>query len=720
MSQPLWVTDAGNLGTYPTDSILNIKLSAYAVAPSTNVAYRLISGYFPEPITDTLIRLDPISGIITGTPKNIEEQTTYTFTVRAIDNNNNIADRTFYFTLLGSNSPKIITVPGDLLHSMDGVYVDTKIEYTNPVDTNRVDILLVSGELPPGLQLLNNGRIVGYPNPPVLPNNSPTKITYNFTVELISRLGTDTAAYSITIANQRINNPPNSRKPVVLNKHPLTYPIQSSDPLYNYYVDVDGVLPNFTSGNYFSFKVIGHDFDGSDVRYRYFTLPPGLTGDTVTGWITGSPTLAAKGVVRYKFNVAVEKGSNPLVNSGDVEFVLTVINGVVQDVTWITATDLGSIENGSISMLSVKASSAQPLNYRIHSGELPLNLKLLPNGDIIGKVAEQPTTKFLKSGTQIYYYFEIMAYCSQYPLLQSIQKFKLRVNFTHDVPLENVYVKALCSIQGRKVIQSLLTDETIIPTELLYRPGDPYFGKATDVRYIHAYGLYSTYTEKYLEAIQNHYERRIILGEIKTALARDENFKSLYEIVYSEIVDDLVNTNGQSIPSSIFWPRNIPLNKGSAEINNTQLYISQTDYSVSTSLKTTRILNPESLPNMRSELVNSIGQGNELDVLPKWMISQQTDGNVIGYKPVWIICYALPGYAEIIRHNIIYHWPHRLNEIDFTIDRYIIDKSYSFNYNNRLLTPSWQELPSANPVPNPLDSRDVTVLFPKKTILPNN
>jgi len=717
MAQPIWVTDSGNLGTYPTNSNLNIKLVAQPIAPATHVAYRLVSGYFPEPISNTKIRIEPESGVITGIPKNIAQETKYTFTIRAIDNNNNIADRTFYFTLVGSNSPKITTPSGLLINSIDSAYVKTKIEYTNPIPTNIVGIILMSGSLPPGLQLLDNGTIVGYPKPPVLLNGSPTTITYSFTVQLVSDLGSDTSTYSITIHNQQLNHAPNSRRPVLLNKDPLVYPIDTTDNLYNYYA-IDGMLPDFVTGSYFSFKAIGHDFDGSSIRYRYFTLPPGLTGDTVTGWITGYPTLPAVGIIKYKFNVSVEKESDPLINSGDIEFTLHVINGVVQDVTWMTSTDLGNIDNGSISTLSVKANSVQTLNYRLHSGHLPLNLTLLPNGDIIGRVAEQPTSTFISKGTEIYYTFEIMAYSPQYPLLQSTQEFTLKVTFTHDVPLENVYIKALCNIQSRKVIQSLLTDESIIPTELLYRAGDPYFGKAIDVRYIHAYGMYSTYTDNYIQAMQNHYERKIVLGDIKTALARDDNFKSIYEIVYSEIVDELVNENGVSIPSEIVWPRNIPLNQGSYNINNSTINISQSNYKISSSLKTVRHLNPESLPNMRSELVASIGQGAELSVLPKWMTSQQTDGNVIGYKPVWIICYALPGKAQQIRDNIVNNWPHRLNEIDFTIDRYIIDKSYSYNYNNRLLTPSWQELPSANPVPNPLDSRDVTVLFPKKTILP--
>ena len=719
MAQPIWVTDAGNLGTYPTDSNLNINLVAQPVYPSTKIAYSLVSGYFPEPITNTQIRIDPLGGTITGIPKNIAQETTYTFTIRAIDNYNNISDRTFSFTLVGANSPKIITIPGEIIHTMDSVYVNTQIEYTNPIASNFISIILTSGSLPPGLQLLENGRIVGYPKPPTLLNGSPTTIMYTFTVQLVSDLGVDTATYSITVSNQQLTHSLHSRRPVLLNEAPLTYPISISDNLYNYYTK-DGVLPDFVTGSYFSFKAIGHDFDGSDIRYRYFALPPGLSGDTVTGWITGYPTLPAKGIVKYKFEVLVEKANNTNINSGNTEFTLTVINGVVQDLSWITSGDLGSINNGEISTLSVQANSSQRLNYRLHSGHLPLNLSLLPNGDIIGRVAEQPTSTFIKTGTEIFYTFEIMAYSPQYPLLQTTREFTLKLVFTHDVPLENVYIKALCNIQGRKVIQSLLTDESIIPTNLLYRPADPYFGKAIDVRYIHAYGLYSTYTENYIKAMENHYERKVVLGEIKTALARNSDFTPAYEIVYSEIVDELVNSNGKSIPNSIIWPKNIPLNQGASSINNTTINISQTNINTSLALQTVRYLNPESLPNMRSDLVNNIGQGSELNVLPKWMTSQQTDGNVIGFKPVWIICYAIPGQAETIRHNIIYHWPHRLNEIDFTIDRYIIDKSYSYNYNNRLLTPSWQELPSANPVPNPLDSRDVTVTFPKKTILPNN
>ena len=50
------------------------------------------------------------------------------------------------------------------------------------------------------------------------------------------------------------------------------------------------------------------------------------------------------------------------------------------------------------------------------------------------------------------------------------------------------------------------------------------------------------------------------------------------------------------------------------------------------------------------------------------------------------------------------------------------NKSYQNNrknYNNTTIPPSWDDLPSATPTPDPLNSEDFYVLFPRKTILPD-
>ena len=107
------------------------------------------------------------------------------------------------------------------------------------------------------------------------------------------------------------------------------------------------------------------------------------------------------------------------------------------------------------------------------------------------------------------------------------------------------------------------------------------------------------------------------------------------------------------------------------------------------------------------------------------MTSQQLNGSTTGFVPAWVICYTKPGFAEAIKNNINTLWvdvlqnPYTLNTINFKIDRFTVDKSTTFNYDNNLSPPAWTGLPSASPTPNPLDSNNFYILFPRQTILPD-
>ena len=72
-----------------------------------------------------------------------------------------------------------------------------------------------------------------------------------------------------------------------------------------------------------------------------------------------------------------------------------------------------------------------------------------------------------------------------------------------------------------------------------------------------------------------------------------------------------------------------------------------------------------------------------------------------------------------IKNNINNNWPYTLNQINFRIDRFSVDKSETYNYDKKLNPPAWTGLPSATPVPDPIDSKDFYVLFPRQTILPD-
>lgn len=573
---------------------------------------------------------------------------------------------------------------------------------------------------------------------PAVAVGNPTIRTYNFTLGLTSPLGNALANYSITVINQNTpvnqggpGKPYNSRLPVILNTRPLTYNLTDSDPYYGYYI-LPPVSPtqfanmgNFKSGEYFAFKVIGDDFDGNPIAYSFSNLPNGLSGNTNTGWITGYPALTTDGVSSYNFSVSVLKTGAPQYASPYYNFTFNLQKNVTGNIIWTSDSDLGQLLNGNISTLFVRATSDVDLSYRLVSGSLPPNLTIASNGEISGRVADQPTDTYLNVGDISSYTFTVQAYSSKFLSVQSSKTFTVNVLQAFGQPTDTLYIKANPSTNDRNILATLLDNDTLIPTDYLYRSGDQYFGKATSVIYEHAYGIYASDIQQYLQAItKNHYWRNITLGELKTAVAKDDAGNILYEVVYSEVIDNLVNPQGVSIASEVTWPRLIDLGLGPWYTSNTSIHTSwinllDQDYITSLTPGYATQLYPNSLYNMRNRVGQIVGQEYNSKLLPLWMTSQQLNGSTLGYTPAWVICYTKPGFSQTIKSNIENNWGHTLNEINFEIDRFSVDKSATYNYNNNTSPASWTSLPSATPTPNPLDSKDFYVLFPRQTILPN-
>lgn len=822
MSQPVWNTPAGIIGSYPALLSMSFQLSATPVSPAITVTYQLISGSLPDGL-----HLVSDTGIITGTPTLVTKNTVSAFTIRVTDDLQNIRDRTFSMNISGSAIPQFTIPNGSLLSTQDSLWISLPVTYSNPSTNNPVIVQVKEGSLPPGLEVDLLGNIRGYAKPPVvtittpsvvtnasetssltnlitvtstvgfyvgrpvlfsgttfgglnsgqqyyiksipssttfsisitqngsqllltedfgamvvtLPavaNGTPTIRTYNFTLELTSPLGGDTGYYTITVINQ--NTPtgqggpgklPNTRVPTILNTRPLTYNLTNSDTYYGYYIlppvapSQSAFMGSFNSGEYFAFKIIGYDFDGNPISYAFSGLPSELTGDSQTGWITGTPALSSNGVNSYNFSVGVYKSSSPTYASPFFNFTYNLQKGITDKVVWDTDSDLGQIFNGTISTLFVKATSDVELSYRITSGNLPPNLNLAINGQITGRVADQPNDTYSLPGTSTSFTFTIQAYSSQFPVIGSSKSFTLSVLQEFSQPTDTLYIQATPSINDRQILASLLDNDTLIPPDFLYRENDQYFGKASSVIYEHAYGIYASDIEEYLVAVtQNHYWRNITLGELKTAVAKNSAGEVIYEVVYSEIIDNLVNPSGVSIQQEIYWPRTIDLGLGPWYTSITDIYTSYDKdlapgYYTSRTPGYARRLYPNSLYNMRNRVGQVVGQVYNSTLLPLWMTSQQSNGSTLGYTQAWVICYTKPNCAEIIKQNIENNWSHTLNEINFEIDRFSVDKSVTYDYNNTTIPPSWDDLPSATPTPDPLNSKDFYVLFPRKTILPN-
>jgi len=438
--------------------------------------------------------------------------------------------------------------------------------------------------------------------------------------------------------------------------------------------------------------------------------------------------------------------------------------------------------------------------------QLPPDLLLLPTGEISGRLAFESTDQVSNQGVERTYQFSVQAYSTEFEQINSTRVFTLTTKQEFYLPYDNIYIQCYSDLPDRSKINQLLENKEIFPRDLIYRPDDPYFGKSSQIIYQHMFGVPSVATEdfyqRYIQAVQlNHYWRNITLGQLETAVAKNNVGEIIYEVVYSRIQDNLVNQQGVSISKQITWPRNIPLNLNQWYDTRTDVFTSDTWWDdepivksivqypsgpiiklnnvhdiqvgmavtvpegkniansadgtsptvtaidsilntvtlnvnqnstisaqlifndpVYTSLTpgVARVLYPNSLPNMREQVYDSLGRVNSTTLLPRWMTSLQPSGTILGFTPAWVLCYCKPGTAISILSNILEKWPYELNQIDFEIDRFEVDRSKTYNYlgTNLAGVPIWNTLPSSQPsVIN--NSKNKFVYFPRKTILPD-
>jgi hypothetical protein len=151
------------------------------------------------------------------------------------------------------------------------------------------------------------------------------------------------------------------------------------------------------------------------------------------------------------------------------------------------------------------------------------------------------------------------------------------------------------------------------------------------------------------------------------AVARGANNEIIYEVVYSRVVDNLLNDAGQSVSKQVTLPYSV-------ELPDSQ---------------ETQIVYPNSLINMRDQVIDTVGQVD--NVLPTWMISKQLNGRVLGFTPAWVIAYVKPGQGQRVAYNISTIYGDQLNLIDFKIDRYELDGLLTKNWNP--VTQQWIPTP---------------------------
>ena len=724
MAQPVWVTESGNLGTIAEDQFYRILLEAYDPdfpTDSGRIKYRVIAGKLPNGMyvggQGMLEGIPKAIGYATGVPYQVNENITSDFTVRVytekIEDNalipEYVNDRTFSLTITGQDIPQFQTASGLLGRYFDGQLVDIPIETTDDDPADDIVMSLASGELPSGVSVSSSGlygyiepvasfgtsAMAGWDNDAVgwieFPWDYSTRSIskhYQFTLKITDGVDTNLRTYSIFVVS-RDSMTTDTTEFTADSDYVTCDVIALRQPYITNYVSDLGTVRH---DNHYAYQCDGIDPDGDPIEFVLIgSLPTGLQLDASTGWIYGN--LADINTVDqdYSFSIKIRK-LNDIDIHQTYDYTIKIIGDTDAEVKWDVPDNLGLINNGEISTLYVTAKHINDisLQYKLKEGgvanKLPQGLTLLPSGNIIGRVSYEVfklvdnkkttdldnisadstlhntnsigTDEITIDGDQTTfdqeYAFSVNAYDAN-GLVSIFNTFTIAVNHEYDKPTNALYVDAFIPEDDRDYISSVLSNASIINPNLLYRIDDYNFGVADKIQYNHAYGLNPETLEKYVEVMQNnHFDKSITIGELKTAQALDDNGDILYEVVYAQMVDNLVNNNGTSISSSV--DLSFPYND-------------------------IQTVTPNSLLNMQEQMINNVGQVST--VLPRWMLSKQIDGTVLGFTSAWVIAYTLPNKAKEVAYNINNNLPRALNTIDFRFDRFTLETYYTKNWDSK-------------------------------------
>ena len=201
----------------------------------------------------------------------------------------------------------------------------------------------------------------------------------------------------------------------------------------------------------------------------------------------------------------------------------------------------------------------------------------------------------------------------------------------------------------RGLYQEFITNEFTFDPTLMYRYFDPNFGVQNNIKMMLEFAIEKQPVSIYAGALrENFYRKKLYFGDIKVAIARDDAGNDLYEIVYVDIIDDQVNSEGKSASM-------ILESKG-------------------------RLFYPASVENMKRQLETLVLPdysyiGVRKDFLPLFMQTIQPNSyRLPGYMKVVPLCYALPGNgAKIVSRIKLSGFDFK--QLDFEIDRLIVENS---------------------------------------------
>lgn len=747
MGQPVWQTPAGNLGVIAENVFYTLTLVAQD--PDNHaITYSVVSGTLPPGIR--LNSAGVLSGVPTKVTENATTQTAFNtdvhsrFTVRAKTTTNNVADQSFSVTVTGEVAP-IITAPtpGSLGEFYTGQFVDVQIVAADSIPGAILTYSIVGGALPPGVTLdtttgfisghiievpPNPGQVQGYDQSPYDTtafdfNSVNADVNYKFTVAVTDGIQNAYATYYFFVIAKNSLTADNTQ----LTADDTELPTADEDTHSIPFMTTPG--PNvgtIISGDYFAMQFHATDPDGDAITFQagiflyintthitcdstlytcdtsvlFGNLPPGLTLDSQTGWVYGSVPPLSIGTVTYNFVMVVYKTQFPHYISQPVpyNFVIEGVNANV--ISWITPANLGTMNNGDVSIFSVQAvsSSGAGLSYSIApntASKLPDGLQLQQDGLIVGRSSFEiftldHATTTIDGGVTTFdstYTFSIQATDSTQTAV-SVKEFTIKILPTYLKPYDNLYLFAYQDTNPRNDFTNFVNNPTIFPESYIYRFNDTFFGISQSLNMLVLTGINPVLSDVYLAAMQrNHYRKQLWMGNLKTAVATDSNGNVLYEVVYVEADDPLFNSStsaGLDVPTpqaltqyAVVETSIGPVYPNSIEAMRDQIAFGDINLNLVTpvtadcgSFSADDVINTaDSAPPAGTDTYIGL---ETYASLPLWMTSIQPNGAILGFTQAFVICYTNPGASSRIVYNI-QQSGYNFQENYFLVDKYVLD-----------------------------------------------
>jgi len=756
MATPVWTTTAGKLASIDEQSAFSLQLEANTT-DSTAIVYSLIAGSLPTGMSITsegLLTGSPAevakrtlyTFVVRATAGSAITDRTFTLDVSG-------ADAPSFTTVAGQLNKPLSTVytsdststcdsilsTADVTGNvtvLDGSFIEYNIVATD-TDTAAGQNLVyevVQGSLPPGVTMTIGGKISGvvelaiddeygpqggydfdaFPDFSALtpsdggnaldPKNiydrtvfsRSRSINYDFIVRVTDGVSSVDRNFNIFVYSADywvVSNSNVTIDQTLIGDNSVTMDLHTGrPPVFTTASD----LGTFRHDNKVLIRIDVSDFDPLQANLEYSitsgALPTGLSIDLQSGEIYGTLSSQAAVEVDYTFTVRANRVVATGLNTfSERTFTMKVVGEINIGISFLTPDIIGTLTAGIPSLLSIETVDEEPnrvLSYNVTSGSLPTGITLSEAGNLIGTIDPSDFTDSTRAFT-----FEVTV-SDQYQTAATKKDFTLNIDIPYTQTEYGNMSGHATSFIDQNVFYNISQDPNINSPEYIYRAEDPNFGMQNKAEMLLLAGLEAqTLTVFQRQMEQNHAPKTLYFGDIKTAEAKEDGVVK-YEVVYVEMKDNMVNSKGESVASSIKLRDAIakPMLGPRASTTNAttdyQEYEITTDGGLSFSTSGSKVryanqlsadlgtvthLYPNAVTNMRSRM-KSLGH-KEYTYLPLWMRTTQSDTLApLGYVMAVPICYCKPGTSARLKKRIE-DKKVEFKNIQFTIDKYVVGKS---------------------------------------------